>query len=134
MSRATARIEEHPAASSNGLLVGVGLGVAFLTFVAFLSVVKQGNLFNESNLLYLALIFYGGASALYIGFGVTGVDRYVKFASIATMIGFAANTLAVGTPLVHCGTSALRQYLRDAAELRMDGGRRSRCWPSASTR
>ena len=96
MSRATARIEEHPAASSNGLLVGVALGVAFLTFIAFLNVVKQGNLFNESNLLYLSLIFYGGASALYIGFGVTGVDRYVKFASIATMIGFAANTLAVG--------------------------------------
>ena len=81
--------------------MGVGLGVAFLTFVAFLSVVKQGNLFNESNLLYLSLIFYGGASALYIGFGVTGVDRYVKFASLATMIGFVANTLAVGTPLVH---------------------------------
>ena len=97
MSRATASIEQQqPAASSNGLLVGVGLGVAFLTFIAFLSVVKQGNLFNESNLLYLALIFYGGASALYIGFGVTGVDRYVKFASIATMIGFATNTLAVG--------------------------------------
>ncbi|MBZ5567415.1 MAG: c-type cytochrome biogenesis protein CcsB [Acidobacteriia bacterium] len=96
MSRAVARIEQHPASSNNGLLIGVALGMAFLTFMAFLSVVKQGNLFNESNLLYLALIFYGGASALYIGFGVTGVERYVKFASLATAIGFAANTLAAG--------------------------------------
>lgn len=96
MSRATARIEEHPAQSSNGLLVAVALGVLFLTFIAFLNVVKQGSLFNESNLLYLSLIFYGGASALYIGFGVTGVDRYVKYASIATAIGFVANTFAAG--------------------------------------
>jgi ABC-type transport system involved in cytochrome c biogenesis permease subunit len=96
MSRVTARIEEHPASSSNGLLIGVALGMAFLTFMAFLNVVKQGNLFNESNLLYLALIFYGGASALYIGFGVTGVERYVRFASLATAVGFAANTLAAG--------------------------------------
>src|ERR1051326_876809 len=95
MSRATATVEEHPSAqSSNGLLIAVALGVAFLGFIAFLNVVKQGNLFNESNLLYVALIFYAGASALYIGFGVTGVDKYVKFASIATTIGFAANTFA----------------------------------------
>ncbi len=96
MSRATATIEQRPATSSNGLLVAVALGVAFLTFMAFLNVVKQGHLVNESNLLYLALIFYAGASALYIGFGVTGVDRYVKFASISTMIGFVANTFAAG--------------------------------------
>ncbi|MGZ4839674.1 MAG: c-type cytochrome biogenesis protein CcsB [Terriglobales bacterium] len=97
MSRATERIEEHPGMqSSYGLLVAVALAVAFLTFIAFLNVVKQGDLLNESNLLYLSLIFYGGASALYIGFGVTGVDRYVKFASIATTIGFVANTFAAG--------------------------------------
>ncbi len=95
MSRATVNVEEHPGApSSNGLLIAVALGVLFLTFIAFLNVVKQGNLLNESNLLYVALIFYAGASALYIGFGVTGIDRYVRFASIATMIGFAANTFA----------------------------------------
>jgi ABC-type transport system involved in cytochrome c biogenesis permease subunit len=95
MSRATATIEEHPATTSgSALLVGVALGIAFLTFMAFLNVVKQGNLANESNLLFLALIFYGGAAALYIGFGVTGMDRYVRYASIATMIGFGANTLA----------------------------------------
>ncbi len=96
MSRATATIEQRPATASNGLLVAVALGVAFLTFMAFLNVIKQGHLVNEGNLLYLALIFYAGASALYIGFGVTGVDRYVKFASVSTMIGFLANTFAAG--------------------------------------
>ena len=42
-------------------LIAVALGIAFLTFIAFLNVVKQGHLLNESNLLYLSLIFYGGA-------------------------------------------------------------------------
>ena len=54
-----------------------------------------GSLFSESNLLYVALIFYAGAGALYMGFGVTGTARYVKFASTATAIGLVANTLAV---------------------------------------
>jgi cytochrome c-type biogenesis protein CcsB len=45
-------------------------------------------------MLYTALIFYGGAGALYMGFGVTGIERYVKFASISTALGFAANTAA----------------------------------------
>ncbi len=45
-------------------------------------------------MLFVALIFYAGAAALYMGFGVTGIDRYVKFASIATVIGFLANTAA----------------------------------------
>ena len=30
-----------------------------------------------------------------MGFGVTGTDKYVKYASVATAVGFAANTLAV---------------------------------------
>ncbi len=86
----------QPTTGGNGFLVAVGLGTAFLLFLAFLNEVKQGALFTESNLLYLALILYGAASALYIGFGVTGIDRYVRFASVATMIGFIGNTLAVG--------------------------------------
>src|SRR5208283_2910926 len=53
------------------------------------------SLFSESNLLYVALVFYAGAGALYMGFGVTGVSRYVTFASTSTAIGLAANTLAV---------------------------------------
>jgi cytochrome c-type biogenesis protein CcsB len=57
--------------------------------------VKSGNLLNESNLLYAALIFYAGAGALYLGFGVSGTDSYVRFASLATWAGLAANTGAV---------------------------------------
>ena len=76
--------------------MAVGLGIFFLLVMALLNVGKSGSLFTESNLLYVALIFYAGASALYIGFGVTGVDRYVRFASLATAIGFVANTLAAG--------------------------------------
>jgi cytochrome c-type biogenesis protein CcsB len=77
------------------LIVMVGLGIAFLLFIAFLNVVKSGNLLNEENLLYAALIFYAGAGALYLGFGVTGVASYVKFASLATWAGLIANTGAV---------------------------------------
>ena len=88
---------ETPAPSGgNALLVLVGLGVAFLLITALLDAAKSGgSLYTESNLLYVALIFYAGAAALYMGFGVTGTDKYVKYASIATAIGFIANTLAV---------------------------------------
>jgi cytochrome c-type biogenesis protein CcsB len=93
---ARARVEQQqPAAAGTTLIVAVGLGIAFLLFMAFLNVVKSGNLLNESNLLYAALIFYAGAGALYLGFGVTGTDSYVRFASLATWIGLAANTGAV---------------------------------------
>jgi cytochrome c-type biogenesis protein CcsB len=93
---ARARVEQQqPAATGSTLIVMVGLGVAFLLFMAFLNVVKSGSLLSESNLLYAALIFYAGAGALYLGFGVTGTDSYVRFASLATWVGLAANTGAV---------------------------------------
>src|SRR5690349_4273979 len=92
---ARARAEQQPAATGTTLIVMVGLGIAFLLFIAFLNVVKIGNLLNESNLLYAALIFYAGAGALYLGFGVSGTDSYVRFASLATWAGLAANTGAV---------------------------------------
>ncbi len=95
MSRAKAQTQ--PAVTGGMFLVLVGLGMAFLLFTAFLNVVKSSApLFNESNMLYLALIFYAGAGALYMGYGVTGIERYVKVASIVTILGFAANTLAAG--------------------------------------
>ncbi len=91
---ARARVEQQPAAGTT-LIVGVGLSIAFLLFMAFLNVVKSGNLLNESNLLFAALIFYSGAGALYLGFGVTGTESYVRFASLATWAGLLANTGAV---------------------------------------
>ncbi len=89
------RAEQQPAATGTTLIVMVGLGVAFLLFMAFLNVVKGGNLLNDSNLLYAALIFYSGAGTLYLGFGVTGIPSYVRFASLATWAGLIANTGAV---------------------------------------
>src|SRR5580765_1667219 len=92
MSRA--KVEQHPATGTT-LVVMVGLSIAFLLFIAFLNVVKSGNILSEANLLYAALVLYGGAGALYLGFGVTGTDAYVKFASLATWAGLLANTGAV---------------------------------------
>ena len=91
---ARARAEQQPATGAT-LIVMVGLSIAFLLFMAFLNVVKSGNLLNESNLLYAALIFYCGAGALYLGFGVTATESYIKFASLATWAGLIANTAAV---------------------------------------
>src|SRR5215467_2510155 len=92
MSRA--KVEQHPATGTT-LIVMVGLSVAFLLFMAFLNVVKSGNILNEANLLYAALVFYAGAGALYLGFGVTGTESYIKFASLATWAGLIACTGAV---------------------------------------
>src|SRR5579862_8150900 len=90
-----ASAEQQPASTGSSLVVMVGLGVAFLLFMAFLNVVKNGNLLNESNLLYAALIFYCGAGVLYLGFGVTGTPSYVRYASLATWGGLLANSGAV---------------------------------------
>jgi len=92
---ARARAEQPPAATGTTLVVLVGLGIVFLLFMAFLNVVKTGNLLNESNLLYAALILYSGAGTLYLGFGITGTPAYVRFASLATWLGMLANTAAV---------------------------------------
>ena len=85
-----------PAKSGNGLLIAVGLGTIGSFIMAMLNVAKSGPMFTESNLLFAALIFYGAAAALYIGFGVTGVERYVKFASAAVIIAWLFNTVAAG--------------------------------------
>jgi len=90
-----AKVERQPVTTGITLVVMVGLGVAFLLFMAFLNVVKSGNLLSDSNLLYAALIFYSGAGTLYLGFGITGTPSYVRFASLATWAGLIANTGAV---------------------------------------
>ena len=103
--------QQKPAASGATLIVGVGLAIAFLLFMAFLNVVKSGNVLNETNLLFAALIFYAGAGALYLGFGVTGTESYVRFASLATWAGLLANTGAIAHRWYEAGASALRQRL-----------------------
>src|ERR1035438_4122741 len=95
MTQVKTEQQQPPAATGTTLIVFVGLGVAFLLFMAFLNVVKSGNLLNETNLLFATLIFYAGAGALYLGFGVTGTESYVKFASLATWAGLLANTGAI---------------------------------------
>jgi cytochrome c-type biogenesis protein CcsB len=92
---APAKTEQQQPATGMTLIVMVGLAIAFLLFMAFLNVVKSGNLLNETNLLFATLIFYSGAAALYLGFGVTGTEPYVKSASFATWLGLIANTAAV---------------------------------------
>ncbi|MGA7473515.1 MAG: hypothetical protein WBW60_12370, partial [Candidatus Sulfotelmatobacter sp.] len=62
---ARAKAEEQPTTTGMTLIVLVGLAIAFLLFMAFLNVVKSGNLLNETNLLFATLIFYSGAGALY---------------------------------------------------------------------
>jgi cytochrome c-type biogenesis protein CcsB len=95
MLMARVKAEQQQPTTGMTLIVMVGLAVAFLLFMAFLNVVKSGNLLNETNLLFATLIFYAGAGALYLGFGVTGTESYVKFASLATWLGLIANTAAV---------------------------------------
>src|ERR1035441_5477273 len=95
MYMARANAEQQQPTTGTTLIVLVGLAIAFLLFMAFLNVVKSGNLLNETNLLFAALIFYAGAGALYLGFGVTGTEAYVKFASFATWLGLIANSAAI---------------------------------------
>jgi cytochrome c-type biogenesis protein CcsB len=93
---AIAKVEQQqkPATGAT-LIVLVGLAIIFLLFIAFLNVVKSGNLLNETNFLFATLIFYAGAGALYLGFGVTGTPSYLKFASFSTLLGLIANTAAI---------------------------------------
>ncbi len=96
MSRA--RAEERPGTAGTTLLVLVGLSMAVLLLTALLGMAKAktGPIYSESNMLYAALVFYAGAGALYMAYGVAGIERYVKYASISTAIGFLATTIAAG--------------------------------------
>jgi cytochrome c-type biogenesis protein CcsB len=92
-----ARVEQQRPASGAVLLVLVGLGIAFALLVALLAAAKAhtGPIYGEANMLYAALVLYTGAATLYMGYGVTGIERYVSAASLLTALGFAANTAAV---------------------------------------
>jgi cytochrome c-type biogenesis protein CcsB len=88
------QVERQPADGMT-LVVMVGLAIAFLLYIAFLNGSRSGSLWGETNLLFATLIFYAGAGALYLGFGVTGNESCGKAASLATWLGLIANTAAV---------------------------------------
>jgi len=96
-TQATRMKMEEPQSVSQGtpFLLVVGLSTVFALLLALMNV-KSGPLFTEGNMLFATLIFYSAASALYIGFGVTGTARFAKFASAALALGFVMNTLAAG--------------------------------------
>jgi cytochrome c-type biogenesis protein CcsB len=100
-----ARVEQQRPASGAALLVLVGLGVAFALLVALLAAAKthSGPIYGEANMLYTALVLYAGAATLYMGYGVTGIERYVSSATLLTTLGFAANTAAVAHRWVIAG-------------------------------
>ena len=84
-----------PATPSGNLLLGlVALGTVFMLLMGFLGTVKTGVLINEANLLFAALTFYAASTVLYFGFAMTGTERFVRFAWLATWAGFISNTLA----------------------------------------
>ena len=94
--RVQQRTEGQRAATGNAFVVLVALSVMFLLFTALLSAAKSGVLFTEENLLYVALVFYGAAAALYVAYGASGTERLARVASLITWVGLAANTLAAG--------------------------------------
>jgi cytochrome c-type biogenesis protein CcsB len=93
---ARARVEEIIHTNNHMPLAVVSVAAAFFLLLPLLGVMKSGGgVFTEANMLYGALVFFGAATALYIGFGVTGTARYIKFATLAAWLGLLATTLAV---------------------------------------
>jgi len=90
-----ARTRDEVQAPGSKLVVMVGLAVSFLLLLALLNMAKSQSLWDESYLLYGTLIFYSAAGVLYLGFGVTGISSYLRFASFAIWAGVLANTGAV---------------------------------------
>jgi cytochrome c-type biogenesis protein CcsB len=87
-----AQVDRSPVGSSNVLLFLVALGTLFMLLMSFLGTIKTHTFFTEDNLLFVALTFYAAATVLYVGFAVTGTERFVKVAWVAIWLGFLANT------------------------------------------
>ncbi len=112
-------IETQPS-TGNALLVFVGLGMAFLLIVALLGVAKSGSLFSESNLLYVALIFYSGAAALYMGIR-RHRHRSLREVRVRSDDRWPGREYPGSrTSLVRSRPSAFRQPVRDVVEFRLD--------------
>jgi ABC-type transport system involved in cytochrome c biogenesis permease subunit len=82
-------------ATGNTLLVLVSLGTVVALLTPLFGAMKRGDVFSEQNFLYVTLIFFAAATALYLGYAVTGVARYVRFATVAAICGFVGISAAV---------------------------------------
>ncbi len=82
--------------SGVGLVIGVSLATVFAVIITLLNVAKQGNVFNETNMLSTALILFLASAALYIAYGVSGFESHVKSASLLCILGLLATTGAAG--------------------------------------
>jgi len=95
---ATGRLEgrgvETQSVGRRRLVPAVVLAVAFLLFVALPTVARNASLLTEEGLLYAALLFFAGASVLYISFAVGGAEQHARFATAATSVAFILTTLA----------------------------------------
>ncbi len=83
-------------AAGNTVIALVSLAVVFLLTNALLAVARGGAILTEQNLLYGALVFYGASASMYLAYAIGGVEKYVRVAGLATLAGWAANTLAAG--------------------------------------
>jgi ABC-type transport system involved in cytochrome c biogenesis permease subunit len=92
---ARAKEEQRQQASGAILYVAAGFAILFLLCMALLNRIWAGVFLSEAGLVVATLILYGAAGALYMAYGATGAQSCVKFASIATWLGLAANTAAI---------------------------------------
>ncbi len=90
-------------AAGNTLLVLVSLGTVIALLTPLFGALKRGDAFTEQGFLYVTLIFFAAATVLYLGYAVTGVASYVRFATLAGAAGFAAISAAIAMRWVQSG-------------------------------
>ncbi len=91
------------ASAGNTLLIVVSLATVVALLTPLFGAMKRGDVFSEQNFLYVTLTFFAAATALYLGYAVTGIASYIRFASVATTLGFAAISAAVGDRWIASG-------------------------------
>ncbi len=107
MARTHAHVETQmpvvSASTGNTLLIIVALATVIALLTPLFGAMKRGDVLSEQNFLYVTLTFFSAATALYLGYAVTGVASYVRFASFATTFGFLAISAAVADRWIATG-------------------------------
>jgi cytochrome c-type biogenesis protein CcsB len=93
---ATAEMIEQGAPARGSLLPVVGLAATIALLTPLFGAMKRGDAFTEQGFLYVSLVFFGAAAALYLGFGMAGSEGYARWASRLAFAGLLATTAAAG--------------------------------------